>query len=155
MTLSFYVNNQTLTLTPSSANMQIASDSKNYLKAKFIFQTKEWENSFKYVLFKYGNKTYKKILGAEDGVAANECFVPPEVIKPGNFYISVFTADRISTNKLSVPVYDSGYTEDIENEKVTPTVMEQMNNLMYKYASVCNQILQECRDVEKSIKEEE
>jgi hypothetical protein len=42
MTLIFYVNNQSLSLSPAQQNIEVVSDSKNYLKAKFIFQTKDW-----------------------------------------------------------------------------------------------------------------
>jgi hypothetical protein len=91
-----------------------------------------------YALFTYNGKTYKKILGAEDDVAANECYVPAEVIKPGAFNVSVFNHNTVSTNMVEVPVADSGYTEELQNGEATPTVMEQINNLMYKYATLCD-----------------
>ena len=37
MTLLFYVNNQSLSISPTQENIKVASDSKNYLKAKFVF----------------------------------------------------------------------------------------------------------------------
>jgi hypothetical protein len=37
MTLQFFVNNQTLSLNPAQQGVKIASDSKNYLKARFTF----------------------------------------------------------------------------------------------------------------------
>lgn len=150
MTLLFYVNNQSLSISPTQENIKVASDSKNYLKAKFVFQTKDWKTGLpQYVLFTQNGKTYKKYLGIEEGVQADECFVAPEVIKPGVFSVSVFSDNYISTNKVEISVLDSGYTENIENEKLTPTVMEQMNTLMYKYASICNEILKECQSIQK------
>ena len=158
MTLLFYVNNQTLSLSPTQQNVKVASDSKNYLKVKFIFQTLDWEtDKIKYVLFSHGNKTYKKYLGIEDGVEENECFVSPEVIKAGKFFVSVFCENYISTNKVAIPVEDSGYTENITNGQETPAVVSQMRQLeekLYQYASLCNDILKECQKIQQEIREE-
>lgn len=153
MTLSFFVNNQSLSLGFSQQDIEIMSDSKNYLKTKFIFQTNDWKtNRPKYALFSYKGKTYKKYLGIEEGVKENECFVAPEVIKPGEFTVSVFAEDYITTNTVSIPVRQSGYTEDIVNQPATPQAIEQMNTLMYKYANLCNEILKECQRIEKTFK---
>lgn len=152
MTLLFSVRNQSLTLSTNQQKLTIAADSKNYLKAKFNFCTKDWSDGIKYALFTHNNKTYKKILGAEDGVDANECYVPPEVIKQGKTVISVFSGNRITTNTVEINVDASGYTENIENEKITPTVMEQINNLMYKYASLCNKMVEECEKIKNELK---
>ena len=155
MTLQFYVNNQVLSLNPAQKNIKIVADSKNYLKARFIFQTSEWTRGIiRYALFTHNGKTYKKILGIEPGLKSNECYVAPEVIKSGKFNVSVYCDDLITSNTVSIPVEASGYTENIENQESTPTVLEQMNELMYKYASLCNDILKECREVEKNINEE-
>lgn len=157
MTLLFYVNNQTLSLSPNQQNLKIASDSKNYLKAKFIFQTLDWEtDKIKYVLFSHNNKTYKKYLGIEEGVEENECFVAPEVIKEGKFFVSVFCENYISTNRVSIPVENSGYTEDIVNMQNTPAVINQMTQLeekFYQYAALCNDILKECQKIQNEMKE--
>jgi hypothetical protein len=80
--------------------------------------------------------------------------VAPEVIKPGEFTVSVFAEDYITTNTVSIPVKQSGYTEDIVNQPVTPQAIEQMNTLMYEYANLCNEILKECQRIEKRLKEE-
>ena len=153
MTLSFFVNNQSLTLGFSQQNTEIMSDSKNYLKAKFIFQTNDWKTDKpKYALFSYKGQTYKKYLGIEDGVKENECFIAPEVIKPGEFTVSVFAEDYITTNTVSIPVKQSGYTENITNQPTTPLVIEQMNTLMYKYAKLCNDIYKECQRIEEKVK---
>ena len=151
MTLLFYVNNQSLSISPTQENIKVASDSKNYLKAKFVFQTKDWKTGLPQYVLTQNGKTYKKYLGVEKGVKEDECFVAPEVLKPGVFSISVFCDDYISTNKVDIPVLDSGYTENIENEPATPTVLEQMNTIMYKYASLCNDILKECQSIQKEI----
>jgi hypothetical protein len=94
-----------LSLSPNQENIDIASDSKNYLKAKFIFQTNDWKTNLpKYALFSYQGRTYKKYLGIEEGVKENECFVANEVIKPGEFTVSVFAENYITTNIVTIPV---------------------------------------------------
>lgn len=152
MTLIFYVNNQSLSLNPAQVNIKVASDSKNYLKVQFIFQSHDWKtHGPKYALFSYNGKTYKKYLGIEEGTKENECFVAPEVIKPGEFTVSVFCENYASTNMITIPVEDSGYTENIENEKITPQTTEQINTVMYQYASLCNEILKECQRIQREI----
>ena len=90
--------------------------SKNYLKAKFIFQTQDWNvNIPKYVLFTHNGETYKKYLGVEEGVKENECFVAPEVIKAGSFSVSLVAEEYITTDVVNIPVSKSGYTENIVN----------------------------------------
>ena len=154
MTLQFYVNNQTLSLNPAQKNIKIVADSKNYLKARFIFQTSEWTRGvLRYALFTHNGKTYKKILGIEPGLKSNECYVAPEVIKEGVFTVSVFCDDLITSTTEVIPVVASGYTENIVNQESTPSVLEQMNQLMYKYANLCNDIYKECQRVEESVKE--
>ena len=148
MTLQFYVNNQTLSLNPAQKDIKIVADSKNYLKARFIFQTSEWTRGLlRYALFTHNGKTYKKILGIEPGLKSNECYVAPEVIKEGNFTVSVFCDDLITSTTEVIPVSASGYTEKIENQPSTPSVIEQMNTMMYKYATLCNNILKECEQI--------
>ena len=43
MTLTFYVNNQSLSINPAQKDIEVVADSKNYLKAKFVYQTAEWK----------------------------------------------------------------------------------------------------------------
>lgn len=148
MTLLFYVNNQFLSLNPTQTDVKIIADSKNYLKVQFMFQTSEWKKgNLLYALFTHNGKTYKKFLGIEEGAKWNECYVAPEVIKEGKFSVSVFCDDLITTNSVDISVLASGYTEKIENQKPTPSVQEQLNTLMYKYAVACNEILKECKKI--------
>jgi hypothetical protein len=143
-----------LSLSPNQENIDIASDSKNYLKAKFIFQTNDWKTNLpKYALFSYQGRTYKKYLGIEEGVKENECFVANEVIKPGEFTVSVFAENYITTNTVTIPVKQSGYTENIENQPATASTLEQMNTLLYNYANVCNDILKECQRIQRKLEE--
>jgi hypothetical protein len=155
MTLQFYVNNQTLSLNPAQKNIKIVADSKNYLKARFIFQTSEWTRGVvRYALFTHNGKTYKKILGIEPGVKSNECYVAPEVLKEGTFTVAVFCDDLITSTSEVIPVIASGYTENIENQPKTPSMLEQMNSLMYQYANLCNEILKECQTLHQTKEDE-
>lgn len=152
MTLQFYVNNQFLSLNPAQKDVKIASGSKNYLKARFTFQTSEWTRGvLRYALFSHNGKTYKKILGIEPGLKSNECYVAPEVIKEGKFTVSVFCDDLISSTTVDIPVLPSGHTENIENQETTLSMLEQMNTLMYQYASISNDILKECQKVKEEV----
>jgi hypothetical protein len=146
MTLLFQVNNQNLSLNPGQSNVKVVADSRNYLKAQFMFQTNDWKKGdLLYALFTHNGRTYKKFLGIEEGVKWNECYIAPEVIKEGKFSVSVFNNDLITTNTVDIPVQKSGYTENIENQKTTPSVVEQMNEMMYQYAKLCNDIYEECK----------
>lgn len=152
MTLQFSVNNQILSLAPSQKNITVVANSKNYLKARFIFQTKDWaDGNIYYAIFKQNGKAYKKILGIEEGMAYNECYVSPEVLNEGSFTVSVFCDDLITSTEETIKVRASGYTEDIVNQEATPSVMEQMNQLMYRYANLCNKIYKECKSVQESL----
>lgn len=155
MTLIFYINNQSISLNASQQSIEVISDSKNYLKARFVFQSPDWKTDRpKYALFSHNGKTYKKYLGIEEGVAENECFVTPEVIKAGGFTVSVFAEDYITTDTVKIPVKQSGYTEKIENQPATASVLEQMNTLLYNYAKVCNDILKECQYIQHKLEED-
>ncbi len=154
MTLIFYVTNQTLSLSPVCQSFEVVADSKNYLKVRFMFQTNDWKtNKPKFALFSHNGKTYKKYLGIEDGVNENECFVAPEVIKSGEFSVSVFCEDYITTNVVNIPVKPSGYTDKIENQPATAAAIDQMNTLMYNYANLCNEILKECQRIQRQMEE--
>ena len=152
MTLDFIVNNQSLTKHKNQNSQKVVADSRNYLKARFHFQSEEWQGQICYALFTLQGQTYKKILGAEEECEMNECFVSPEVISAPGFIVSCYCGDRITTNEVRVDVVSSGYTENIVNQRLTPSVMDQANALLKKYALICNSILQDCGKIEQNIK---
>ena len=151
MILNFDLTNQTLTKSSDIDTLNIIADSRNYLIARFNFNTEEWADRIVYALFTYNKKTYKMILGADERLAANECFVPYEVIHSPGFTVSCYCDTRITTNPVSIKVKASGYTENIANQQATPSVMEQMNGYMKQYAMICNQILQDCQKIYNEI----
>ena len=147
MTLIFTVNNQTLLLSKTQQNLGLVADSKKYLITQFNFQSNEWRENLVYALFSHNGKTYKQILGADSELKQNECWVPSEVIKSPNFKVSLVCGDRITTNEVTLKIHPSGYTEKIENQDTTPSVIEQMEQLMHKYAVLCNDIYKECQKI--------
>lgn len=154
MTLEFIVNRQFLTKHKSQLSQKVVADSRNYLKAKFHFQSDEWKEQICYALFTWQGGTYKKILGADEDVDFDECYVPEEVIHSPGFTVSCYCGDRITTNEVRVDVSASGYRENILNQKETPSVTDQANSLMKKYALICNSILQDCNRIYEKMKKE-
>lgn len=150
MILNFTIKGQILSQDAGQKDLRLVADSKKYLVAKIAFESDEWKSGkLVYVLFSHKGKTYKKILGADKELGFDECYIPAEVIKTPGFTMSMVCDDRITTNEIMIKLEPSGYTENIENQAVTPSIMEQMNTLMYKYASLCNDILKECQKIKE------
>ena len=148
MILNFTIKGQILSQDVGQKDLRLVADSKKYLVTKIAFESDEWKSGkLVYVLFSHKGKTYKKILGADKELGFDECYIPAEVIKAPGFTMSMVCDDRITTNEIMIKLEPSGYTENIENQAATPSVMEQMNTLMYKYASLCNDILKECQKI--------
>lgn len=123
MTLIFNVSHQSLSLIPSQLRVKLASGSKKYLKAKFIFQTSEWKKEQKiYAIFVRNGKRFRKKLG-EDGLGQYECYIEESVIKEDGFYISLCAGDLITTNQVFLPVLSSGLDVE-EGEPDTADIEE-------------------------------
>ena len=122
--LSFDVSNQHITRTDS---FRVVSKSRNYLHAQFCFLTEEWNGKEKTVLF----DSYPVIL-SDDGT----CLVPWEILTaPGTFSVSVFAGDLITTDRVLVRVYESGYQEAMsESSPPTPDLLAQLMALLHKKA---------------------
>lgn len=144
MTIKFNVQNHMLVIHPSQAKLRLASDSRKYWVANFDLRTEEWKNKIVFALFTFGERTYKMVLGADSELGWNECWIPAEVIHAPKFSVMLYCDNRITTNLVTIPVDNSGYTDKIMNQRVTPSIMEQMDELMKRYALICNSILQEC-----------
>lgn len=151
MVLKFILSEQSLVVHPSQERQKVVADSKNYLVAQFDCRTAEWKNGPIWILFAYNGRTYKKLLGSDAELAWNECYVPAEVIHSPKFTVSAYTGDRVTTNSVIKKIEESGYTEDIVNERRTPTTTEQIDMLMKRYAMVCNSILQDCAKIKEEI----
>ena len=115
--------------------------SVNFLTAKFEFLSEEWEGVSAIAVFS-GNGVVKQAV-LDD---ANECYVPNEVLaKPGIVTISVYaqTDVLITTNKVDVYIYESGYEVAEEDlDPISPSMVDQLVD----YFNEARQEVQENRD---------
>ena len=130
--LEFYIKNQTMERIDKN---EPATDSVNYLQAKFTFATSDWYGYIKVALFRLGNKSYKATINSKVF-----CNVPHEVLKAtadtysklyGNcnkVYVTVYGnsgSARVTTNELLIQIKPSGYTEGENSEEPTPDIYAQ------------------------------
>lgn len=102
--------------------IQPSADSQYYLYAHFNFLTDDWKGKVITAVFTKDEKSYMMLVDID-----GDCEVPHEVIKEGNFYVSVFAGILITTNSSRVYVEPSGYVEDAENsEPPTPNIYNQL-----------------------------
>ena len=120
MNIIFNIENQTINCI---GNYRIAADSREYLKAKFIF-TSDWDGCVKTAVFSGSTGTYEMLLKND------ECAVPNEVLAE-RFAVSVYGVNgtrRITTDTVYVAVQQSGFAEGETPSDPTPTVYEQLLN---------------------------
>ncbi len=118
MVIIFNIENQTINCIK---NYCPAADSREYLKAKFIF-TSDWDGCVKTAIFSGTEKAYEVLL------TGDECTVPHEVLG-GRFGVSVFGINgdmRITTDTAYITVHKSGFAEGETPSDPTPTVYEQL-----------------------------
>ena len=117
--LRFEVKNQFINRVDKE---QPSADSQYYLYAHFNFLTEDWKGKVITAVFTKNEKSYMMLVDID-----GDCEVPHEVIKEGNFYVSVFADTLITTNNSRVYVEPSGYTENAENsEPPTPNIYNQL-----------------------------
>lgn len=129
--LLFDVNGQTLKRTD---HFNPATDSVEYLKAKFTFNDSAWSGKTKTALFRTGTAVYKSVLGT-DGA----CKVPSEVLQGGEGRVSrihgdvvhvsligEYNAIRITTNEVAVKLNRSGYADAQTPANPTESEYQQM-----------------------------
>ena len=117
--LRFEVKNQFINRVDKE---QPSADSQYYLYAHFNFLTDDWKDKVITAIFTKDEKSYMMLVDID-----GDCEVPHEVIKEGNFYVSVFADTLITTNNSRVYVEPSGYTENAENsEPPTPNIYNQL-----------------------------
>lgn len=128
----------------------LASGSKNYLKAVFIF-SQDWDGMCKTAVFvRNGVKKYKLLV--ED-----QCVIPWEVLQQGGFVLSVVgmrdgtvvTTDEVKADMqtTSIPVLVSnGYVAGRTVEPPTEDVYEQIIDMLINASEKANETLSECID---------
>lgn len=113
MDIKFNVDNTVLTRVDDTP---LVEGTMNYLYAVFDF-TAEWENMPKTVVFSHEDELEQVIL-KED-----KCLIPTEIIKPTQFEVTVYSGNKLITNKYTVNVY-TNYPE--HPPEPTPNVYEQL-----------------------------
>ena len=89
----------------------VATDSKNYLVAKFNQLTDDWETPITAIFTDDKHQQpYAVIVGANSELEKNECFVPWEVLTDEcNVYVSVYCGNLHTTVTAAFKVRKSGY----------------------------------------------
>lgn len=129
--LLFDVNGQTL---KRIDHFNPATDSLEYLKAKFTFKDSAWSGKTKTALFRLGTAVYTSVLGT-DGT----CKVPSEVLVGGDsrvarihgetIHVSLigeYSKIRITTNEIAVKLNRSGYADAETPSNPTESEYQQM-----------------------------
>lgn len=116
--LHFVVNNQIIARTDTFVPVR---NSRNYLYAEFEFQTSDWDDKSKTVLFRSGDSEPIPVLLGK----TNTCLVPAEVLQDTSFSVSIIAGNLITANIVTVKLYESGYrTGDIPEP--SQTLYEQL-----------------------------
>lgn len=112
-----------------SEHPKVYADSIEYLKIKFDFDS-DWNNTVKTAIITNGNSTY--CIQLEDDTVT----VPANCITYGDLWVSVFGVFgdmRITTGRVSIPIYKSGYTEgETPPEPKQDVYMQLLNALAAK-----------------------
>lgn len=118
MVLNFNINNQIITRTDGEIPV---ANSRNYLKAKFNFQTAEWDAHEKTAIFRQQYKVRHVLLDEN-----MECYIPYELLDAGMLSVSVFAGDLITANSCLVKILRSGYEDGTKPDDPTPDIYEQI-----------------------------
>ncbi|MFR3727637.1 hypothetical protein [Lacrimispora sp.] len=131
MILDFHVNKQKLIRADTE---QPAAQSMQYLVCRFIFSSEDWANMEKHAVFKRylgGNSDAYTVPLNNEG----DAIVPAEVITAKGFEVSVYgynDGQRITTNKIYVPVHETGYEQGGTPSTPAPALYEQLLDAMKK-----------------------
>ena len=123
--IKFSVDRQRL----AASEVSVVADSRNYLSAWFTFD-KTWDGVEKTAVFSQGENVYNMLL------IDDMCRIPAEVITGDGFYVSVFGGDLITADKIKIAVTPSGFLEGVSPPVPTPSIYDQMLNLVASEAAV-------------------
>lgn len=161
--LEFNISGQTMTRIDKFSP---ASDSVDYLTAKFNFKSSEWNGKAKTALFRLGDVVYPVLIGSN-----NTCKVASEVLAHGNsryfhihggeFQVSVlgeYNSIKITTNEITVKFKPNGYGSTQTPSEPTAGMYEQ---ILSAYAdaqtasenaeAAANAAVEECKDTVDSL----
>lgn len=123
----------------------IVSDGVKFETVKFTFP-ESWENYEKIAVFSDDDGVQLNVsLNSENPlcVGYNECYVPHEVLKYPEFYISVFgvNGDSVATTtKEKVKLLESGYVLGDEPSTPTPSEYQQLINLSAQAVNIAQSV---------------
>lgn len=115
-TLDFFVDEQFI----RAPHHKVVADSRGYLTARFSFG-EAWRGLTKTAVFLGADGRTYHVLLTDDA-----CEVPPQVLHPTQFFVSVFGGDRLTTDRVAVEVAASGFAEGITPPPTTPDIYSQL-----------------------------
>ena len=115
-TLDFFVDEQFI----RAPHHKVVADSRGYLTARFSFG-EAWRGLTKTAVFLGADGRTYHVLLTDDA-----CEVPPQVLRPTQFFVSVFGGDRLTTDRVAVEVAASGFAAGITPPPTTPDIYSQL-----------------------------
>ena len=115
-TLDFFVDEQFI----RAPHHKVVADSRGYLTARFSFG-EAWQGLTKTAVFLGADGRTYHVLLTDDA-----CEVPPQVLRPTQFFVSVFGGDRLTTDRVAVEVAASGFAVGITPPPTTPDIYSQL-----------------------------
>lgn len=129
-----------------------ATDSEQYLKAKFTIKDSDWNEKVKTALFRLDEVVYKALLDSN-----NECVVPSEVLvrkeskyartQGSKIFVSLigeYSTTRITTDEVCVVLNASGYSDALTPAKPTESEYQQILTQYANNEAAINQAKAEC-----------
>jgi hypothetical protein len=122
----------------------LVANNDGYYMIKFEFD-EEWDGHLKIVRF-LTNVGYKDVVLDEECV----CKVPGEVLRnPGKIRVGVYS-DKLASGLVDINVVESVITAT-RGEALVEDVPKQVLSKLAGYATICNNILNECRAIHKEV----
>ena len=118
-TLEFFVDEQFI----RAPHHKVVADSRDYLTARFSFG-EAWQGLTKTAVFLGADGRAYHMLLTDDA-----CAVPPQVLRPTQFFVSVFGGDRLTTDRVAVEVVASGFVEGITPPPTTADIYTQLTQV--------------------------
>lgn len=118
----------------------VVADSVEYLKVEFDFSSSDFGGITTAVFSPFYNKGINYEVVLDDN---NSCIVPEEVIKHRGFNVSIYSVignKKITSDKFSVPVAESGYAKGETPKDPTPTVYEQLLEIVNNTKSIAKSV---------------
>ena len=118
-TLDFFVDEQFI----RAPHHRVVAASRDYLTARFSFG-EAWQGLTKTAVFLGADGRAYHMLLTDDA-----CAVPPQVLRPTQFFVSVFGGDRLTTDRVAVEVVASGFVEGITPPPTTADIYTQLTQV--------------------------